>query len=161
LYNHFTQSRIDMLDNINFRSTCPVSCLMDIIGDKWSLLIIRDLFLQRNTYSDFLKSPEGIATNILVDRLKKLKVNGLISFFKKPEDRKIKVYYLTDIGIDLYPIICEMTIWSNKHLKFREMHQLGVEQIQRIQENGVDCEISETLKNYKKQRKLLLETAHL
>ncbi len=59
-----------MLEDIKFRSTCPVSSLIDIVGDKWSLIIIRDLFLDRNTYTEFLKSPEGIATNILVDRLK-------------------------------------------------------------------------------------------
>jgi DNA-binding HxlR family transcriptional regulator len=150
-----------MLDNINFRSTCPVSSVMDIIGDKWSLIIIRDLFLDRNTYSEFLKSPEGIATNILVDRLKKLTSYGLISYFKKPNDKKVKVYYLTDLGIDLYPIICEMTIWHNKHLKFREMHPLGVDQITRIENKGLTCEISDTVEDYQKRRKALLETATL
>ena len=86
-----------MLDNINFRSTCPVSSVMDIIGDKWSLIIIRDLFLDRNTYSEFLKSPEGIATNILVDRLKKLTSYGLISYFKN-------LYSNTNIGSSVIPI---------------------------------------------------------
>lgn len=150
-----------MLDNINFRSTCPVSSVMDIIGDKWSLIIIRDLFLDRNTYSEFLKSPEGIATNILVDRLKKLTSYGLISYFKKPNDKKVKVYYLTDLGIDLYPITCEMTIWHKKHLKFREMHPLGVDQITRIENKGLACEISDTVEDYQKRRKVLLETATL
>ena len=60
-----------MLENVNYRSTCHISSLLDIIGDKWSLLIIRDIFLDRNTYSEFLKSDERIATNILVDRIKK------------------------------------------------------------------------------------------
>lgn len=150
-----------MLDNINFRSTCPVSSVMDIIGDKWSLIIIRDLFLDRNTYSEFLKSPEGIATNILVDRLKKLTSYSLISYFKKPNDKKVKVYYLTDLGIDLYPIICEMTIWHNKHLKFREMHPLAVDQITRIENKSLTCEISDTVEDYQKRRKALLETATL
>ena len=67
-----------MLENVNYRSTCPISSLLDIIGDKWSLLIIRDIFLDRNTYSEFLKSDERIATNILVDRIKKLKSLDLI-----------------------------------------------------------------------------------
>ena len=150
-----------MLYNINFRSTCPVASVMDIIGDKWSLIVIRDLFLDRNTYSELLKSPEGIATNILEDRLKKLTAYGLIAFFKKPEDKKVKVYYLTDLGIDLYPIICEMTIWHNKHLKFREMHPLGVDQIARIENKGLTCEISDTVEDYQKRRKALLETATL
>jgi len=75
---------------MNFRSTCPVSNVLDIVGDKWSLLIIRDLFIGRNTYSDFLESPERISTNILVDRLKKLNQYGLIEFVRKSKDKKIK-----------------------------------------------------------------------
>ena len=61
-----------MLD-FEFRSHCPISSALDIFGDKWSLVIIRDLFIGINTYSDFLKSPEKISTNILVDRIKKLR----------------------------------------------------------------------------------------
>ena len=84
------------------RSNCPVSCALDFVGDKWSLLIVRDLFLNVNTYSDFLKSPEKIATNILVDRLKKLRENGIIDFRRGERDKKIKYYYLTELGIDMY-----------------------------------------------------------
>jgi DNA-binding HxlR family transcriptional regulator len=70
------------------RSTCPVSSLLDIIGDKWSLLIIRDLFIGRDTYSEFLKAPERISTNILVDRLKKLTDAGLIEFTRNSDDKE-------------------------------------------------------------------------
>ena len=69
---------------LNFRSTCPVSNVLDIFGDKWSLLIIRDLLIGRNTFSDLLEAPEKIATNILVDRLKRLVSFGIIDFKRKP-----------------------------------------------------------------------------
>tara|TARA_B110000003_G_scaffold200168_2_gene198767 strand:- start:5887 stop:6330 length:444 start_codon:yes stop_codon:yes gene_type:complete len=145
-----------MLENLKYRSTCPVSSLLDIIGDKWSLIIIRDLFLDKNTYSDFLKSDEGIATNILVDRLKKLKTSGLILFHKKIGNKKTKYYYLTDKGIDLYPILCEMTLWSDKYLKFKKMHPLGIDLLNSINFKGIHKEISDTVSDYQKRRQLLL-----
>lgn len=73
---------------MNFRSTCSISNLLDIIGDKWSILIVRDMFIGRNTYSDFLNAPEKISTNILVDRLKKLTQYGIIEYTKNSEDKK-------------------------------------------------------------------------
>ena len=86
-----------MLD-FEFRSHCPISSALDIFGDKWSLVIIRDLFIGINTYSDFLKSPEKISTNILVDRIKKLRSHGILEFKRDVNDNKIKYYYLTDRG---------------------------------------------------------------
>ena len=62
---------------MNYRSGCPISNLVDLVGDKWSLLIIRDFFLDRNTFKQFMESPEAIATNILTDRLKSLKSKGI------------------------------------------------------------------------------------
>ncbi len=149
-----------MLKDVNFRSNCPLTSLIDMIGDKWSLIIIRDLFLDRNTYTEFLKSPEGIATNILVDRLKKLQSFELISYFKKVGDNKMKYYYLTDKGIDLYSMICEMSLWSKKHLKFREMHPLGVDLFNRIEKKGLSCEISDTIEAYENKRENLLSEAN-
>jgi DNA-binding HxlR family transcriptional regulator len=89
------------------------------LGDKWSLIIIRDLFRNRNTFSQFLKeSAEGIATNILVDRLKKLTSYDIIGFRRNSKDKKVKEYYLTDRGVELYPILYELQLWTIKNVDF-------------------------------------------
>ena len=94
-----------------FRSKCPMTNLLDLIGDKWSLIVIRDLFLYRNTFSQMInKGDEKISTNILSDRLKKLKENGFIGFINDKNDHKVKHYYLTDKGLDLNAVLYEMTI---------------------------------------------------
>ena len=135
---------------MHFRSTCPVSNILDIVGDKWSLLIIRDLFIERNTYSDFLESPEQISTNILVDRLKKLVQFGLIEFTRNEQDKKIKHYNLTSKGVDLYPILAEMAVWSRKNLDV-EFHPLSVEMFNDVDAIGLEKHISNTIEGYKKQ----------
>lgn len=99
------------------RSDCPLSCSLDVFGDKWSLLIIRDLlFGNKNTYNDFLKSEEGIATNILAARLKALEENGILEKTAHPDSKAKFLYRLTQKGIDLLPIIMEIYIWSDKYL---------------------------------------------
>ncbi|PJJ07259.1 HxlR family transcriptional regulator [Flavobacterium sp. 1] len=98
------------------RSECPLSCSLDVFGDKWSLLIIRDLiFYKKSTYNDFLKSAEGIATNILASRLKTLEENGIIEKSAHPDSKAKILYRLTEKGIDLLPIIMEVYIWSDKY----------------------------------------------
>jgi len=99
------------------RSECPLSCSLDVFGDKWSLLIIRDLmFGNKCTYNDFLKSGEGIATNILASRLKGLEENGVVEKTAHPDSKAKILYKLTQKGIDLLPIIMEIYIWSDKYL---------------------------------------------
>jgi len=99
------------------RSDCPLSCSLDVFGDKWSLLIIRDLMFEKKcTYNDFLKSAEGIATNILASRLKGLEENGVIEKSAHPDSKAKNLYSLTQKGIDLLPIIIEVYIWSDKYL---------------------------------------------
>ena len=90
------------------RSNCPLTSALDIIGDKWSLIIIRDLFLGKKTFTEFVNSKEKIATNILTNRLELLTSYNIVNVTKLPNDQKTKIYYLTDSGIDLYPIIYEM-----------------------------------------------------
>jgi len=98
------------------RSDCPVSCSLDIWGDKWSLLIIRDLMdAKACTYGDFLKSPEGIATNILATRLQNLEENGLIEKSDHPASRAKVLYRLTRKGIDLLPMMVEINLWAEKY----------------------------------------------
>jgi DNA-binding HxlR family transcriptional regulator len=106
-----------MKKQVKRRSSCPISSALDIIGDKWSLLIIRDIaFSGKTTYNEFLKAGEGIATNILADRLAMLEMTGIL-FKKEHPDKKAKIgYRLTAKGIDLIPILMEMILWSDKYL---------------------------------------------
>jgi DNA-binding HxlR family transcriptional regulator len=98
------------------RSDCPVSNSLDIWGDKWSLLIIRDLmFAKECTYGDFLKSDEGIATNILASRLQALEENKLIEKLDHPDSKAKVLYRLTKKGIDLLPVMIEINLWAEKY----------------------------------------------
>ena len=112
------------------RSSCPVSTGLEIIGDNWSLVLIRDLFLELTTFTDFMNSPERISSNILTDRINKLQKYNLIEYRLHPNNRKIKQYYLTDAGIDLYPIIYDLIVWSNDHLDM-EFHPTAVDWYQK------------------------------
>jgi DNA-binding HxlR family transcriptional regulator len=104
------------MNKSNKRSDCPISCSLDIWGDKWSLLIIRDLmFNKKCTYGDFLKSEEGIATNILAARLKSLEENEIIEKLDHPESKAKVLYQLTHKGIELFPILVEIHLWSEKY----------------------------------------------
>lgn len=100
------------------RSECPISCSLDIFGDKWSLLIIRDMmFFNKSTYGDFLKSAEGIATNILASRLQSLEENKLIEKLDHPESKAKVLYRLTQKSIDLLPLIVEIHLWAEQYLE--------------------------------------------
>lgn len=86
------------------------------MGDKWSLLVLRDISLfNKRTYSDLQGSEEGIATNILADRLKKLEEGGIISKKPHPADKRKRLYFLTERGLDLIPLLLEMILWSVKY----------------------------------------------
>lgn len=98
------------------RSDCPVSCSLDIWGDKWSLLIVRDLmFSKQCTYGDFLKSDEKIATNILASRLQTLEENGIITKSDHPDSKAKVLYKLTQKGIDLLPVMIEINLWAERY----------------------------------------------
>src|SRR2546423_10817058 len=98
------------------RSSCPVNASLEILGDRWSLLIIRDLMLRSyHTYKEFLSSDEGIATNILAERLQRLEAAGIITTSRDAEDRRKGVYRLTAKGIDLAPIVVELILWGAQH----------------------------------------------
>ncbi len=98
------------------RSDCPISYALDFFGDKWTFLIIRDLvFDGKRFYSDFLNSKEGIATNILSDRLKKLENNGIIESKVYQKLKTKKEYTLTQKGKNLVPVLVEMILWSAKY----------------------------------------------
>ena len=98
------------------QSGCPVAFTLDIIGDKWSLLIIRDMILRgRRYFGEFLEADEKIATNILTDRLKKLEDCGIITKTQDPEHQKKHIYELTPKGISLIPVILEVILWGAKN----------------------------------------------
>ncbi len=98
------------------RSDCPISSSLDIWGDKWSLLIVRDLiFSMQCTYGDFLKSEEKIATNILATRLQMLESNGIITKLDHPDSKAKVLYQLTQKGIDLLPLMVEIHLWADKY----------------------------------------------
>ncbi len=100
------------------RSGCPVSISLEILGDRWSLLIIRDLMVRGfRSFRDFESSGEGIASNILADRLRKLEAAGIISPETEEEDRRRINYRLTEKGIDLAPVLLELLIWGSRHLQ--------------------------------------------
>jgi DNA-binding HxlR family transcriptional regulator len=100
------------------RSGCPVSVSLEILGDRWSLLIIRDLMIRGyRTFKEFEESGESIATNILADRLRKLKSTGIIvTEVDEADGRKVN-YRLTRKGIDLAPVLLELLIWGARHEK--------------------------------------------
>lgn len=102
----------------NPRSDCPINIALEALGDAWSLLIVRDLmFKNRNTFKDFLEAEEHIASNILVDRLKRLELIGLIDKTPDPDDARRYRYRLTEAGIDLAPMMTELILWSARHFK--------------------------------------------
>lgn len=106
------------MKEVKKRSDCPISQTLDVLGDKWSLLIIRDMmFDKKSTYGDFLKSAEGIATNILASRLQNLEDNNLIVKLEHPESKAKFLYKLTEKAIDLLPIIVEIHLWADKNFQ--------------------------------------------
>jgi DNA-binding HxlR family transcriptional regulator len=98
------------------RSNCPISYALDIFGDKWTLLVIRDmLFKGKQRYGQFAESEERIATNILADRLARLEAQGLVTSEPDPQNGRQVVYALTSKALDLAPMLVEMIVWSAKH----------------------------------------------
>ena len=118
---HFA-SYVDTLSNVpgksksKRRSGCPVSISLEIFGDRWSLLIIRDLMVRAfRTFKEFQESGEGIATNILADRLKRLETAGIVAAEAEETDARRVNYRLTEKGIDLAPVLLELLIWGARH----------------------------------------------
>lgn len=106
------------------RSGCPVSIGLEVFGDRWSLLIVRDLTVRGfRTFKEFLGSGEGIATNVLANRLHRLEESGILSREEEPTDGRRVNYRLTEKGIDLAPVLLELLVWGSRH-----------------EETGVPCE---------------------
>jgi DNA-binding HxlR family transcriptional regulator len=102
--------------NAKRRSECPLNASVEMLGDRWSLLIIRDMMLRGfRTYKQFMECYEGIATNILADRLRRLTANGIVTAAPDPRDGRKLIYQLTAKGIDLAPVLTEMVLWAAAH----------------------------------------------
>lgn len=99
-------------DAVPRRSPCPLACSLDIFGDRWTLLIVRDLFYGRTRFKDFTASPEGIPTNILADRLERLLANGIIEQIPAEDGTKRLAYRLTEKGKALGPVLKTMRDWG-------------------------------------------------
>jgi len=104
------------------RSGCPINLTLEVVGDKWSLLIIRDMmFGNRRHFRELLtRSEEGISSNILADRLKTLTEQGIITRSDDPTHKQKGIYSLTEKGIELLPVLAQMSVWGNKYLDVSE-----------------------------------------
>ena len=106
--------------DIKFRCQCPITSALDILGDKWILVIIKQMLIEdKKTFKDFTESDEAIATNILASKLKCLEELGIITKTQLPDNKKTNLYLLTEKGLALTPIIVELSIWSDE--KVREL----------------------------------------
>lgn len=133
---HFASDFINyFMANLKTRSDCPISSALDIWGDKWSLLIVRDLmFSNQCTYGDFLKSDEKIATNILASRLQMLEDNGVITKNNHPESKAKVLYKLTKKGIDLLPLMIEINLWADKYFNLPAERKKILEEVKKDKE---------------------------
>lgn len=104
--------------NVERRSACPLNASVEMLGDRWSLLILRDMMIWGfKSFKEFLGSHEKIASNILADRLRKLEDCGIITSSPDPSDGRKQIYTLTAKGIDLAPVLAEMVLWAARHEK--------------------------------------------
>ncbi len=118
----------------NFRSNCPVNFGLEMFGDKWSLLIIRDMiFWGKRTYGEFLRSDEGIATNILASRLSQLEDSGILQKTPHSSDKRSDVYSLTEKGMALIPLLVEIVAWSGNRSEWQSISGAGTpEQVKQV-----------------------------
>ena len=118
------------------RSDCPLNFAVETIGDRWSLIILRDMiFHGKRTYGEFIKSDEKIATNILANRLEYLETEGLISRSPHETDKRTDVYKITERGIELVPILVEMIAWSANDRVWQSLKHGGTEVQRRFVEH--------------------------
>lgn len=130
-------------DTKKHQSGCPVAFGLDIFGDRWTLLIIRDMLLHgKRTYSDFLASDEKIATNILASRMKHLEEEGVVTRARDPDNRRSFIYTLTNKGLNLTPVLLEIVRWSGDYLRLNKYRQGLIQRIDNDRD-GLIAEIYE------------------
>jgi len=135
----------------DFRCDCPITSALDVIGDRWTLVIIKQMLLEdRETFKDFLAGDESIASNILSARLKMLEEWQIITKGKLPNNKKTNIYRLTEKGLALTPIIVELALWSDGHI--RDYHPLmrNDESLAYMKSNKKDA-IKMVIENYRRK----------
>jgi len=101
-----------------FRCKCPITSALDIVGDKWTLVIIKQmLFEQKSTFKDFAESQESIATNVLSSRLKWMEELGIVDKGNRPDNKKTNIYTLTKKGVSFTPVLIELMVWSEESIQ--------------------------------------------
>jgi DNA-binding HxlR family transcriptional regulator len=128
------------------KSDCPINFALEIFGDKWTFLIVRDLmFKGKHYYGEFLQMEEKIATNILADRLTLLEETGIVTRTIDEQHNSKKIYKLSQKGIDLLPVLTEVILWSAKYDKMSAVDKKFVSQVKKDRE-GLFAKITESLK---------------
>lgn len=108
---------------IDFRCDCPFTSALDVFGDKWMLVIVKQILVDgKRTFTEFVESDESIATNVLSTKLKQLEAFGMVLKTQRPDNRKTNLYILTDKGLALAPMLVELALWSDQNL--REVHPI-------------------------------------
>ena len=132
-----------------FRCECPITSALDILGDKWILVIIKLMLIQdKKTFKDFIESDEAIATNILSSKLKYLEEFGIITKKQLPDNKKTSLYLLTEKGLAITPIIVELSVWSDENV--RELNKIMVDSPEiEIMKRDKNAFIKKIQENYK------------
>ena len=137
--------------NNNFRCNCPITSALDIVGDKWTLVIIKQMLLEgKKTFKDFSESDEAIASNILSSRLKMLEEFKIITREKLPHNKKTNIYLLTEKGLGLTPTIIELTLWSDLNIREHHSSIISDSRIEMIKKNKEES-IKMIVENYKQK----------
>ena len=137
--------------NSDFRCKCPITSALDIVGDKWTLVIIKQMLLEeKKTFKDFSESDEAIASNILSSRLKMLEEYKIISKEKLPNNKKTNIYLLTEKGLELTPTIVELTLWSDGNIREYHSSIISDSRIEMLRNNKEES-IKMLIENYKKK----------
>ena len=140
----------------DFRCKCPITSALDIVGDKWSLVVIKQmLFEGKSTFKDFTESTESIATNILSARLNMLENFGIIDKAKLPTNKKTNIYTLTEKGLALTPVLIELTLWSKYNiLEFNPELNL-TQDLEKVEKNKEEA-YKLIIENYNKYKQSIL-----
>ena len=134
-----------------FRCDCPITSALDILGDKWMLVIIKQMLIEEmHTFKDFTESDEAIATNILSSKLKCLEQYGLIKKARHPTNKKTNLYHLTEDGLSLAPVVVELALWSDKNLRESNPIMRQSDELE-FMKNNKEESISALTKKYKEK----------
>ncbi len=134
-----------------FRCDCPVTSAIDILGDKWMLIIIKQMLIEEmQTFKEFTESDEAVSTSILTLKLKCLESYGLLERKNHPSNKKTKLYHLTDKGLSLAPVVVDLAIWSDQNLREFNPIMRQTDELEFMKSNREDA-IEALKKNYKEK----------